>query len=565
MSVQISSSNHYISKSIPPQQATPEKEILEALLSRKPFYESLFDRLVKMGLPVLSISPNQTLIDSINNGLLDIPQLQRLISIKLEGQPLSYHRCKLAHSCKNFIAEYLNSNQQIELEHMLGLIKKTTETITFAQIKRLDYSQLTYEQEFNYALFLKLLNINHVQPLPNNLTFNSTELTGYYEIKNISDLRDHEQVETFIAVRKMRQQIYQIIDSIAEILDSLDSLNIARIEDAFLKYINIKASLQFPFTKSVNEDFIEKYISEDLITDESAQTFNKVSFAKPINDQSKNQDQSTKKINKMPKEDNLMKSKRENKESTKIKIKNDNLQKFMRKSTKNNFKKSNQEPSSKWDQDKQLEFEKKISCLEPNNIQNFSELSHQLSNDDTTNKPKKPLQINKRKVYFDVFDSCRYYNGKLIGYKQVNPRSPFCQYSFIEYELDSEEEVAEDVYSEERSVDMTFSDSLQEFIELDQKQSFVQNEEPYTLICDQTNFEQFQSYKAIILSDVTPIFEFDTKIYQNVKQLSKSKHLQNRNNQIIQALENIITPLKNQCLQIQDTEFYIIPQSVEKQ
>lgn len=32
----------------------------------------------------------------------------------------------------------------------------------------------------------------------------------------------------------------------------------------------------------------------------------------------------------------MLKSKKETKESTKIKIKNDNLQKFMRKSTKNN-------------------------------------------------------------------------------------------------------------------------------------------------------------------------------------------------------------------------------------
>lgn len=45
-------------------------------------------------------------------------------------------------------------------------------------------------------------------------------------------------------------------------------------------------------------------------------------------------------INKIPKEDNLLKSKRENKEYTKIKMKNDNLSKFMRKSTKNNMKKS---------------------------------------------------------------------------------------------------------------------------------------------------------------------------------------------------------------------------------
>ncbi|CAD8194336.1 unnamed protein product [Paramecium pentaurelia] len=565
MSVQISSSNDYYGQSIPPQQVTPDQEILEALLSRKPFYESLFNSLVKMGLPVLSITPNQTLIDSINNGLFDIPQLQRLISIKLEGQPISYHRCKLAHFCKNFITECLNSNQQIELEHMLGLIKKTTQPITFAQIKRLDYTQLTYEQEFNYALFLKLLNINHVEPLSSNLTFNTTEITGYYEIKNIQDLRDHEQIETFIAVRKMRHQIYQIIHAIAEILDSLESLNITRIEDAFLKYINVKASLQFPFTKSINQEFIEKYISEDLITDESAQTFNKVSFVKSLNDNSKNQDQSTKKINKIPKEDNLLKSKRENKEYTKIKMKNDNLSKFMRKSTKNNMKKSHQELSLKWDQEKQSEFEKQISHLDQINVLNFSELLNQLFNDDISTKPKKPLQFIKRKVHFDVFDSCRYYNGKLIGYKQVNPRQPFHQYSFIEYELDSEEEIAEDVYSEERSVDMTSSDSLQEFIELDQKQSFVQNEEPFTLICDQTNFEQFQNYKAIILSDIIPIFEFDTKTNQNAKNLSKSVHLQNRNDQIIKVLENIMTPITNQCLQIQDTEFFIIPQSVEKQ
>ncbi|CAD8113923.1 unnamed protein product [Paramecium sonneborni] len=562
MSVDISQSNHQLTNSIPQQQVTTDNEILDALLSRKPFYESLFDNLVKMGLPVLSINPNQNFINSINNDPFDIPSLQRLISIKLEGQPISFHRSKLAHQCKNFITQSLNTNQNIELEHMLALIKKTTDSVFLPKISRLDYSQLNYDQEFNYTLFLKLLNMNHVHPISTNLTFTTTEISGYYEIKNIEDLRDHEQIDTFIAVRKLRQQIFQIIESIAEILDSLDSLHITRIEDAFLRYINVKASLQLPFTKSINQECIEKYISEDLPTEESAQNFSKVIITQKINDHSKTQEQSTKKIKKITKEDYYLKQKKENQESTKVRMKNDNIDKFMRKSAKNQLKKCLHKSISQWDQERQVEFEKKISNLDKLFISNFIEIQQSNINNETLAKPNKPN--NKRKVYFDVFDSCRYYNGKIIDFKIINPRKPFFQYSFIEYNLDSEEEVAEDVCSEERSVDMTSSESLQEFIELDIKNSFIQNEEPFTLIFDPKNYEQFSNYKAIILSDITPIFEQEAKTNQNNKQLSKSAHLKNKKDLIVKTLENILTPIKNESLQFLDTEFLIIPESVEK-
>lgn len=39
----------------------------------------------------------------------------------------------------------------------------------------------------------------------------------------------------------------------------------------------------------------------------------------------------------------------------------------------------------------------------------------------------------KRKVYFDLFDSHRFYNGKILDIKPINPKNPFFKYPFINY------------------------------------------------------------------------------------------------------------------------------------
>lgn len=56
-----------------------------------------------------------------------------------------------------------------------------------------------------------------------NLKFTSTDIKGYYEMKNIQDLRDHGNVETFEKVRKLRLLIFEILRSIKCIIDSLES------------------------------------------------------------------------------------------------------------------------------------------------------------------------------------------------------------------------------------------------------------------------------------------------------------------------------------------------------
>lgn len=69
----------------------------------------------------------------------------------------------------------------------------------------------------------------------------------------------------------------------------------------------------------------------------------------------------------------------------------------------------------------------------------------------------------KHLVCFDVFDSNRNYESKILDIKYINPRAPFKKYSFIDYEIDSEQEEeneAEDVKSELRSSDETPSSSL---------------------------------------------------------------------------------------------------------
>lgn len=44
----------------------------------------------------------------------------------------------------------------------------------------------------------------------------------------------------------------------------------------------------------------------------------------------------------------------------------------------------------------------------------------------------------KHLICFDVFDSNRNYESKILDIKYINPRAPFKKYSFIDYEIDSE-------------------------------------------------------------------------------------------------------------------------------
>ena len=62
---------------------------------------------------------------------------------------------------------------------------------------------------------------------------------------------------------------------------------------------------------------------------------------------------------------------------------------------------------------------------------------------------RRPIQSQKRKIFLFFSDSLRKYNGvvcELVS-KRVNGRKPLEKEDFINYEVDSDEELEEQVYN----------------------------------------------------------------------------------------------------------------------
>ncbi|CAK91741.1 unnamed protein product (macronuclear) [Paramecium tetraurelia] len=586
-----------------------DQEILEALQARLPFYKNIFKQLTKMGLPMLEVQPNEQLINRIERSQFNVQYLQRLISMKLEGQPISYHRCKLAHSCKYFLNERLQNYQRFELEEMLGLIKESVEPVQLKKIPGINLDEVTFGQEFDYQKFLNLLDSQKVFNNSENLKFISTDIRGYYEMKNIEDLKDHANIETFQKVRKLRILIFDVLRSIKWIIDSLESQDIDTIEEAFISYLDLKKSSEFPFTEEIkceeSETNVQLNRCEQLSESSAKSSVKSVKFHNQLTNsemQKKNDQvvniQSILKNTSVPNttvveqqsKNQLTMIKEEQPSQEKVSIFKEiipeNLEQSIPQPTsshsksfvvkcKKSSKRVNQDTSlQKWDLLQQNNFEKIFYEKEYFDSEMFSYIQQQIQTtfcDQKNQTSKKKLhKQSKRKVHFELCDSNRFYNGKLLELKPINPRNPFCKYSFIDYDLDSEEEEAEDVLSEIRSQDETPSSSLQEFIELDYKNQYQQLGEPYALICDDSNFESFLTYRAIMLSDNKPQISSKKSIRLGSKFQSKSSFAESQNEKLVKALSQLsqfVNPEQvNKILSIQELEiFHIIPQAENKE
>ncbi|CAD8202952.1 unnamed protein product [Paramecium pentaurelia] len=578
-----------------------DKEILEALQARLPFYKNIFKQLTKMGLPMLQVQPNQELIKRIEKSQFNVHYLQRLISLKLEGQPISYHRCKLAHSCKYFLNETLQNYTRFELEEMLGLIKESVEPVQLKKIQGINLDEVTFGQDFNYQKFLNLLDIQKVFNNSENIKFTSTDIRGYYEMKNIEDLKDHGNIEIFEKVRKLRLQIFDVIRSIKCIIDSLESQDIDSIEEAFISYLDLKKNMELPFTEEIKYEESETNVQLnkcDQLSESSAKSSVKsVKFHNQLTNseiQKKNDPQvniqSILKNTSIPEQQSknqltMIKEEQPSQEKVSIikEIVNENQEPQSNSKPTSNFiksfvikckkssKRNNQETSQyKWDLLQQNNFEKIFYMNEQIDSEMLSYIPQSfqsaLCEQKIQTSKKKTHQQTKRKVYFELCDSNRFYNGKLLEIKPINPRNPFLKYSFIDYELDSEEEEAEDVFSEIRSQDDTPSSSLQEFIEIDYKNQYQQQGESYTLICDDTNFEVFLPYRAIMISDNKPQINSKKKVRQDSKFQSKSSLAESQNEKLIKALSKLSQFVNsdqvNQILEFSDLQFLnIVPQT----
>ncbi|CAD8125330.1 unnamed protein product [Paramecium sonneborni] len=567
-----------------------DKEILEALQARLPFYQHIFKQIIKMGLPMLHVQPSQDLINMVQKNEINGYNLQRLISIKLEGQPISYHRSKLAHNCKSFMNSTLENYQRFQLEEMLGLIKDSVERIELKKISGINLNEVNLGQNFDYQNFLNLLDIQKVFKNIDNLKLVSTDLQGYYEMKNIQDLKDHGNIEIFQQVRKLRLIVFEILKSIKNIIDSLEQQNIENIEEAFIQYLDLKKNTEFPFTEDFKLEESEtnvQFNKQDQFSEYSAKSSIKsVKFHNQLtnseiqkkNDQS-NSIQSILKNNHFQEQQSknqLTMIKEEHPSYEQISIINEiqepqinsipinSVIKQTMIKCKKSTKKYNQEISQKWDLLQQNNFEKifyQTEQISPRILnQNIEPIKPIQFEKQIQSKKKRLLKQMKRIVYYDLCDSCKFYNGKIFEIKSINPRNPFFKYSFIDYDLESEEEQAEDVYSEIRSQDDTPSSSLQEFIEIDYKNQSQSLGETYTLIYDYSNFENFLPYQAIMLSDNRPQISSKKKTRQDSKFQSKSSLTDSQNGKLVKALSKLqqfINPEQiNKFLQISELQIF---------